>query len=338
MPRIPYHFEKAETSGPAPLLKNSQTAMVGSDLYLFGGYDGRDNSNTMYFLNCNTFKWSKPVVKGTPPLPRNGHTMTYAQGQLVIIGGWLGSGPYAAKDLFTYSIVRSEWKEPETSGVSPGPCNMHTADWIESKKAIFVFRGGDGVDYDNSVFSFKVNALKWEEVSTAGTKPGVRANHASCVDGDMLYIFGGSDGEVRDNSLYMLNTAMSPPQWSSPVDNGELPMARAGATLTNVRGMLVLFGGSESKRTLNDLWIYNPKSEEWVECKEKESGSQQSSILDSEERPEVRSGHTATLHGKSILIIGGSDAKGVGGYYNNCYKLQVGEASTGCLSSLFSCF
>ena len=39
------------------------------------------------------------------------------------------------------------WLEPVVTGTPPGPCNMHTADFIKSLNQVLVFRGGDGREY-----------------------------------------------------------------------------------------------------------------------------------------------------------------------------------------------
>ena len=87
---------------------------------------------------------------------------------MYIIGGWLGSGTYAANDMyvlnlgnfFKWPIIANEfvfkdsleWNIMNTTGEAPGPCNMHSADLIG--KLIYVFRGGDGKDYLNDLHIF----------------------------------------------------------------------------------------------------------------------------------------------------------------------------------------
>lgn len=90
-------------------------------------------------------------VRGKIPPGRNGHTATLVHHQLFIIGGWLGDGPLAAKDMYILDVDRMNWTEPEVIGTPPGPCNMHTATYIPTCREIFVFRGGDGCAYLNDL-------------------------------------------------------------------------------------------------------------------------------------------------------------------------------------------
>ena len=78
-----------------------------------------------------------------------GHTASLIKDSLYIIGGWLGSGPYASSEVFELELGSLKWKECKTTGNAPGPCNMHSSDLLEDK--IYVFRGGDGRDYLNDL-------------------------------------------------------------------------------------------------------------------------------------------------------------------------------------------
>ena len=148
---------------------------------------------------------------GNQPVGRNGHTATLISkfeiltsacvgNRLFIIGGWLGQGPLAASDLHILDLDTFKWLPNQTTGDSPGPCNMHTADGYKS--LIYVFRGGDGRDYLNDLHELNTEQLKWSKVSANGTPPPPRANHSSSVVNQSLFIFGGWDGSKRLNDFY----------------------------------------------------------------------------------------------------------------------------------------
>jgi len=67
-------------------------------------------------------------------------------GRIIIIGGWLGTGPLAASDMHVLDISHSgkqlRWYEPPVRGSPPGPCNMHSADYVAATHEVYVFRGG----------------------------------------------------------------------------------------------------------------------------------------------------------------------------------------------------
>jgi hypothetical protein len=127
----------------------------------------------------------------------------FLENKLYIIGGWLGAGPLAADDLHILDLDLFKWLPHQTSGESPGPCNMHTADAF--KNNIYVFRGGDGRDYLNDLHELNTETMHWQRVKADGTAPPPRANHSSSIIGANLYIFGGWDGAKRLNDLFVIN-------------------------------------------------------------------------------------------------------------------------------------
>jgi leucine-zipper-like transcriptional regulator 1 len=151
---------------------------------------------------------------------------------------------------------------------------MHSADYVASKKEVFVFRGGNGREYLNDLHALHVESLTWRRVDTNGAVPQQRANHSSAIleDTGELFIFGGwyvqttnlvglniverqsthslvatcqRNGTERLNDIHILDTATS--TWTCPRIGGLLPHPRAGMTLTALRGRLYLFGGSGTR-------------------------------------------------------------------------------------------
>ena len=282
--------------GSAPATKNHTATLVGNELFVFGGYDGVRNHSALHVLDLISWTWRNNVpCRGTPPSGRNGHSATlipplkkhmrggraYCEGAhnghhlILVIGGWLGTGPYAARDAHLLDADAKEWlstSEPSVApglhsvqllvpgtrntstadglnsathdansgsdddddddssirrgsgrqvilGAGPGPCNMHTADWVDHRRQVLVFRGGDGRQYLNDLHALSVgteddddNALgdgaawQWEPLPTTGHPPRPRANHSSCVADRSLFVFGGWDGVQRLNDVHVLNT------------------------------------------------------------------------------------------------------------------------------------
>ncbi|DAZ93819.1 TPA: hypothetical protein N0F65_004208 [Lagenidium giganteum] len=262
-----------EVSGAPPTIKNHTATLVAPhQLLVFGGYDGRRNHNDLYVLDCQAFAWKQLTrnVYGEPPAGRNGHTATLAEEKLFIIGGWLGSGPLAANDMHVLYLHASPqcltWHQPPVRGTPPGPCNMHTADYIPHARSIFVFRGGDGREYLNDLHAVDIDTMAWRRVMTTGALPAPRANHSSAVvNGDQIFIFGGWDGQKRLNDIHILHTRTL--AWTQvDVRSHHLPHPRAGMTFCSYRDRVFLFGGSgPSAKCYNDLHLYDPVDEVWVE-------------------------------------------------------------------------
>jgi N-acetylneuraminic acid mutarotase len=212
------------------------------------------------------------------PLPTNEDD----DAQIIIIGGWLGSGPLAASDTWVLDISSGlsnlRWFQPPLKGTPPGPCNMHSADYIPPKSEVYVFRGGNGREYLNDLHALNVSTYEWRRVETAGNPPQQRANHSSAVleynNQCELFIFGGWNGTERLNDIYILDTESN--TWTEPRVGGIKPHPRAGMTLTALRGRLYLFGGSgTSSKCFDDLQILDRQDMVWLDVNDEkdESGS-----------------------------------------------------------------
>lgn len=191
-------------------------------------------------------------------------------GRIIIIGGWLGTGPLAASDMHVLDISHSgkqlRWYEPPVRGSPPGPCNMHSADYVAATHEVYVFRGGNGREYLNDLHALNTRTFTWRKVETTGAIPQQRANHSSSIieeTGELL-VFGGWNGSERLNDIHILDTASS--TWTCPHVAGVLPHPRAGMTLTALRGRLYLFGGSgTSSKCFQDLQILDRSELAWLD-------------------------------------------------------------------------
>ena len=79
----------------------------------------------------------------------------------------------------------------------------------------------------------------------------------SLIGDNRLLIFGGHDGERMLNDLYILDTETL--VWSRILVHGGLgaprPAPRAGHTASLVGSTVVVFGGGDGERLLNDCWL-----------------------------------------------------------------------------------
>ncbi|OQR93437.1 hypothetical protein ACHHYP_02568 [Achlya hypogyna] len=361
-------WEETRIGGTTPTIKNHTATLVGHRIFVFGGYDGRRNHNDLHVFDCEKMEWernpyeqrdrssfslaspiaSQPQGDGDDyalagsrsrsqsgqsqrsyvPAGRNGHTATLANGCVYIIGGWLGSGPLAANDLHILHVDTMRWEEPVTKGVPPGPCNMHTADYLPHLRGIVVFRGGNGREYLNDLHFLDIDTLTWTKRAARGPAPEPRANHSSAVIGTKLYIFGGWNGRKRLNDLHVLDTAAPEWTWRQVVVHGDLaPHPRAGMTFTCVRDKIYLFGGSGPSaapaKCFNDLFIFDPQLCKWtdtiveldkatvVEALAPDDANPNDTPPETQvvvigDGPSRRAGHTCVVYQRKMFVFSGS--------------------------------
>ena len=90
-------WKKRSTTGvPPPGQYSGSFTVVGSNLYYFGGSDGRKFCSSVHELQLSNLEWNEIMQSNTAegPLPKFGCRMVAYQEQLALIGGY-GSAPTA---------------------------------------------------------------------------------------------------------------------------------------------------------------------------------------------------------------------------------------------------
>lgn len=107
-----------ETKGQLPPPRCwSGSCIVDSNLYIFGGYDGKKTITSflsdLYILNlgtalvlapvliiAETLRWTEVVAKGSPPSPRYAHSMNVVGKRIFLFGGAAGRLYYNSVHVF----------------------------------------------------------------------------------------------------------------------------------------------------------------------------------------------------------------------------------------------
>ena len=79
------------TGQPPPGLRGHTATLIGSKIFLYGGYDGRGRSNDLYLLDPATLHWEHPPTTEHTPAGRQRHTACLVGSKkLFILGGFDG--------------------------------------------------------------------------------------------------------------------------------------------------------------------------------------------------------------------------------------------------------
>lgn len=132
------------------------------------------------------------------------------------------------------------------------------------------------------------------------TPPPCRAHTTTLVD-RRLVVFGGGEGPVYRNDVYILDTMTR--RWTQPrfPPDAPVPPPRRAHTAVFYRNKVWVFGGGNGTQALNDLWTLDvgphPDRMRWEQQQTKGR------------RPTSRGYHTANLIGNVMIIMGGSDGR-----------------------------
>lgn len=222
-------WKQAYVTGSSPAARSRHSAtLVGTQLFVFGGGDDSRVYNDVYVLEtgCNLLKkqkkiyllffflekmsWSRPIIKGTPPSARWGHTCScLGDGRLLVFGGH--DGNKMLNDIHILDSNNMTWSQLNLPTkiqdgqmhVLPQPRAGHTITLVGKK--LVLFGGGDGSNILNDIWVFDPTSMIWTPLLVSGSPPSARCAHTSSLLDGKLVIFGGGDGSRRFKDLYVLD-------------------------------------------------------------------------------------------------------------------------------------
>eukprot|EP00262_Sarcandra_glabra_P004363 TRINITY_DN1531_c0_g4_i1.p1 TRINITY_DN1531_c0_g4~~TRINITY_DN1531_c0_g4_i1.p1 ORF type:complete len:604 (-),score=107.45 TRINITY_DN1531_c0_g4_i1:366-2177(-) len=238
----------------------------GRFIYVFGGY-GKDNCQTNDVHVYDTIKqaWSKPMVKGVPPSPRDSHTCTTVGNNLFVFGGTDGKKPL--KDLHILDTSSNTWVSPSLRGEGPDAREGHSAALVD--KRLFIFGGcGKSCDdpeevYYNDLYILDTESFVWKRAITSGTLPSARDSHTCSTWKKKIIVIGGEDASdyyLSDVHILDADTFV----WKELHTSGEILTPRAGHSTVALGKNLFVFGGFTDDRNLyDDLHVLNVDTGIW---------------------------------------------------------------------------
>jgi len=140
-----------DTVGDIPPPSRAHTAtLVDRKIFIFGGGQSANYSDTVYVLDTTTRRWTRPEILGEIPAPRRAHTAVYYKEKIWVFGG--GNGMMALNDVWALHVGRMEWEKVRPRGmvdrfgreVLPTPRGYHTANLVGNM--MIVVGGSDGKD------------------------------------------------------------------------------------------------------------------------------------------------------------------------------------------------
>lgn len=255
-------------SGPGKRWGHTCNAIKeGRFLYVFGGY-GKDNcqTNQVHVFDTATQTWSQPVIKGTPPTPRDSHSCTTVGDNLYVFGGTDGMNPL--KDLHILETSSHTWICPSLRGEGPEAREGHNAALVG--KRLFIFGGcgksASGIDevYYNDLYILNTETFVWKRATTSGTPPSPRDSHTCSSWKNNVIVIGGEDGhDYYLSDVHILDTDTL--VWRELNTSGHLLTPRAGHSTIAFGKKLFVFGGfTDAQNLYNDLYMLDIDTGVWT--------------------------------------------------------------------------
>ncbi|KAK5091418.1 Negative regulator of mitotic exit [Lithohypha guttulata] len=276
------------------------------DIYLMGGLiNGETVRGDLWMVEAGASQLScYPIATVSEgPGPRVGHASLLVGNAFIVFGGDTQQEDTDVLDdtLYLLNTTSRQWSRASPPGTRPAGRYGHTLNILGSK--IYIFGGQVEGSFYNDLIAFDLNALQnpsnhWEFLipnTSAQPNPNVppaRTNHTMISHNDMLYLFGGTDGQQWFNDVWTYDPKTN--KWSQQDCIGYIPAPREGHSAALVNDVMYIFGGrTEHGDDLGDLAAFRITLRRWY------------TFQNMGPSPSPRSGHSMTAFGKQIVVLAG---------------------------------
>jgi N-acetylneuraminic acid mutarotase len=291
LPEIPVGAECTDdmwtatsTVNPPDAREGSTAVWTGSEMMVWGGYDGSSDVNTGGRYDPATDSWMSTSISNAP-IGRWLHTAVWTGSEIIIWGG--GDGTHFLNTGGRYDPTDDSWTSTSTANAPPARAR-HTAVWTGSEMVVW-----GGYDYDHGNFNtggrYDPNTDTWTATSTINA-PEARWYHTVEWTGSEMIVWGGTSQITYLNTGGKYNPETD--SWTATgVPNDVL--GRAAHTAIWTGSEMIVWGGGDS--TFNDCNTggrYDPSTDSWMAT----------SIANA---PSPRDSHTAVWTGSEMVVWGG---------------------------------
>ena len=233
-----------------------------------------------------------PEVSG--PCIRKLSSITLYNETLLLFGGLRLTH---LNDLWAFDVNSEVWSELQTVGQKPSARKGSLIAVVFEN--MFVYGGNDASTVFDDWYLLNLQSLKWKSIFDAVVhEEFTRSRHRTtfCQIRNQVFVFGGLDNQNRclaSFDLFSFDDSMNLKVTKLPT----LPQARFSGSLCQIKeGILILFGGLDLEKSLNDVWLFNIHENMWNE-------------FQGCNKIPARSGHCCVTYGEKLLVIGGSNKR-----------------------------
>jgi N-acetylneuraminic acid mutarotase len=278
----------------APAGRYYHTAVwTGSEMIVWGGYDGNAVVNTGGRYNPSTDSWTATSTTNAPSA-RGSHTAIWTGSEMIV---WGGGGKVNTGGR--YNPITDSWTATSTTNAAEAR-HHHTAVWTGSE--MIVWGGYNAIAEVNTGGRYNPKTDSWTATTTTNA-PLARAWHEAVWTGSEMIVWGGIGPIPHTN----LNTGgrynPSTDSWTA-TSTINAPAARYNHTAVWSGSEMIVWGGSGDEFHLNTGGRYDPGTNSWE--------ATNINLLC------ARASHTAVWTGSEMIVWGGFDdpALNTGGRYD----------------------
>ncbi|KAL2339187.1 hypothetical protein Fmac_013633 [Flemingia macrophylla] len=176
-------------------------AVVGSNIYVFGGLDNDIIFSSLYVFDTSNLHWKEIPASGDWPCARHSHAMVAYGSRIFMFGGY--NGGKALGDLYSFDVQKGQWTKERIAGRNPHARFSHS---------IFVYKNYLGVlggcpvrqhCQELSLLDLKLRLWQHVTLNSVGKDLFVRST-VNVIDDHLVIVGGGA-------SCYAFGTKFSEP-------------------------------------------------------------------------------------------------------------------------------
>jgi N-acetylneuraminic acid mutarotase len=271
----------------------------GSTVYIFGGYDGKENTNKLIKIQLSTYELNFNSLSEslTVPTARYGHAMEVYDEKLYILGGKDVKGNDLI-DFYTFDLKTETWSTLTTKSTqNPSPRSEFAHARVG--EILIIYGGVSNNILLGDMHYFNLRTLEWRAVEVKSTNnPINRKGSCMAAAGDTIFIFGGITNQGYSNELWIFDTGKS--TYILLKSLGDIPMKTArGDCKAYIEGngdiIFESYLGETVGRTgLSGIYKYNLSTSIWTSIKP-------------HQEDDLRASKSASLYiGDKMLVAGGT--------------------------------
>jgi hypothetical protein len=250
------------------LEKTCETSLVGHSsveiegrMVTIGGWSEKDYSDQV-FVYDPLDQSSKALTRTSSsnwdyPAGRRDHSLTLAENEIFLLGGWDSLAWNNSCDTFTklWKLNSSfKWQICEVFGENPSTRRGHSTVYCSETKELVVFGGIYGYTaLLSDLYVLHLKDMQWNKLN-ARDSPSKRAWHCAASVGQFMFVFGGLV-EMKKTANDLFKFDMVGKTWHEILISCS-PPGRFGGIMLQVEGFLIILGGRTSQdETLNDAHV-----------------------------------------------------------------------------------
>ena len=273
------------TSNPPAARYNHTAVWTGTEMIVWGGYDGSSVINSGGHYNPSSNSWTQ-AGQVNAPFARYLHTAIWSGSEMIVWGGSDGFNYFNSGGKYNPST--GTWQSTDLL-TAPSARDSHTAVWTGS---VMIVWGGfnSSIGYSNNGSRYNPSSNSWTAVSNVNA-PGARIQHTAVWGGADMIVWGGFDGASRLNTGGKYNPGTNSWTATSLVN---APSPRSLHTAVRAGAEMIIWGGSDGVGSLNNGSQYQIAANGWA-------------ATTTTNAPSARERHTAVWTGSEMIVWGGSD-------------------------------